>query len=76
MIKTEVINVENKNFFEIVCGKCGEKMTVVDTELKCPQGCMCVNKEYLNNFLDEKYRDKITRIEVTNKNSAKIYFGK
>ena len=76
MIKTEVINVENKNFFEIVCGVCGEKMIVEDTELKCPKGCMCVNKDYLNNFLDEKYRDKITKIEVTNKNSAKIYLGK
>ena len=68
--------MENNDFIELVCGICGGKMTVGDTYIKCPRGCMWANKDYLNNFLDEKYRDKITRIEVTNKNSAKIYFGK
>ena len=66
--------MKNNELFEIVCGICGEKMCAVDNDLKCLKGCMCVNSDYLKNFFDEKYKDKITKIEVTNNNSAKIYF--
>ena len=68
--------MENNDFIELVCGICGGKMCVEDEFLKCLNGWICVSADYLKNFFDEKYKDKITRIEVTNKNSAKIYFGK
>ncbi len=63
--------------FDILCGVCGGNLSVYDDRnmiLKCE---VCENEidgELLKNFFDEKYKDKISSIEITNRYSAKISF--
>ena len=58
----------------IYCGICGEKMNK-DSHFFVCNGCNVKRDgRFLKSFFAEKYRDKIKKIEITNVNSAKIYF--
>lgn len=70
--------------FEIVCAECnGGKMTVETKKYKdktyiylvCKNCNVRLNGEFVKCFFEEKYRERIKRMEITNKHSAKIFFG-
>ncbi len=78
MIKTGVINLKSENFFDVFCGECGNKMRIKQEDemykLICENCNILRDGKFLENFFDEKYRGKISKIEITNNNSAKIFF--
>lgn len=69
--------------FEVVCSECkGKKMSVKTKKYKdktyiyliCESCNMRLNGDFVKCFFEEKYRDRISRMEITNKHSAIIYF--
>ncbi len=74
MIKTGVINLKKEIYFDIVCGECGSIMHTKQDKFICEICNIQRDGKFLESFFTEKYRDKIKKIEITNVNSAKIYF--
>ena len=70
--------MQNQNFFDVLCGECGRKMNMSEAyeaySFVCENCNIQRDGDFLEGFFAEKYRDKIKKIEITNINSAKIYF--
>lgn len=65
--------------FDVLCGSCGAKMLVSrdgceGVELACKNCNKILNGNFVKCFFDDKYIGKIRCVEITNSNSATIYF--
>lgn len=68
--------------FEIICGECKGKIFTQQKKGKnknyiylwCKICRKRISGEFIKNFLTEKYADRISKIEITDNSSAKIFF--
>lgn len=74
--------MENTVPFDILCGECKGNLKIQEkksknkiyTYLWCKKCKKRINADFVKNFLSEKYKEKISCMEITSKYSARIFF--